>query len=82
MFKQDKHTKNQLDYTPDTNIPRGLFAYVRMVIKRNPRMWAFFILMDWIHALRYPVAFILVGQVIDDLATLEMHADIPHDVWI
>jgi len=82
MFKEAQNKKYTLNYTPDTNIPAGVISYVRMVVARNPRMWAFFILMDWIHALRYPVAFVLVGQVIDGLTTLESGASIPDAVWM
>ena len=82
MFREKHNTKYTLDYIADTDIPRGVFAYVRMVIKRNPRMWTFFILMDWIHALRYPIAFILVGNVIDAIAVLETSDPIPQHVWL
>ena len=81
MFKK-RHDKYTFDHTPDTNIPRGVIAYVRMVMARNPRMWAIFIGFDILHALRYPVSFLLVGGVIDALTTLEAGAPIPRQVWI
>ena len=81
MFEKKEH-KYTLNYTPNTNIPAGVISYVKMVVRRNPRMWTFFILMDWIHAMRYPVAFVLVGQVIDSLAALEQGVIIPQGVWL
>jgi len=81
MFKKrdDKYT---FDHVPNTDIPRGLFVYVRMVIARNPRMWAVFIAFDVLHALRYPVAFFLVGGIIDALSTVEQGSAVPHTVWV
>ncbi len=77
----NKANKYKLNYTPDTNIPTGLFAYVKMVVKRNPRMWAFFIFTDILHAVRYPLSFFLVGLVIDRLTGLPEGSDIPLEVW-
>ena len=79
LAKANKYT---LDYTPDTNIPRGLFAYVKMVAKRNPKMWTLMLITDVIHAVRYPVAFFLVGLIIDMLTALPDDADISTQVWI
>ena len=82
MLKKTQAHKYTFEHVPNTNIPRGIFDYVRMVIRRNPRMWAIFIMFDIIHALRYPVAFFLVGSVIDDLTAIEQGAPIPRHVWI
>ena len=61
MLREKKHDKYVLDYTPDTNIPAGLLAYVKMVVKRNPRMWVFMLFTDVLHGIRYPIAIFLVG---------------------
>lgn len=61
----DKRKKYKLEYTPDTDIPRGLMAYIWMVVKRNPVFWVIQMTCDVLHAVRYPIAFFLVGLVID-----------------
>ncbi|MCB9982554.1 MAG: ABC transporter ATP-binding protein [Rhodospirillales bacterium] len=78
----NKANKYKLDYTPDTNIPAGLRAYVWMVVRRNPVMWGVFVLMDIIHGVRYPLSYLLVGMVIDLITGLPVGAPIPHDVWL
>ncbi|MEM7651224.1 MAG: ABC transporter ATP-binding protein [Pseudomonadota bacterium] len=81
----DKSKKYRLDYTPDIRIPRGLLAYVWMVVKRNPVFWAIQITCDVLHAVRYPIAFLLVGHVIDLITTvpsLPEGAPIPDEIWL
>lgn len=82
MFKEKKHDKYVLDYTPDTNIPAGLFAYVKMVVKRNPSMWVFMLFTDVLHGIRYPIAFFLVGIIIDLVSDLPANSDLPSDLWL
>jgi len=82
MLKESKETKYKLDHTPNTDIPAGLFAYVRMVIARNPRMWVFMLITDILHGIRYPIAFLLTGQIIDMIAGLPAGSDLPRDVWV
>ncbi len=80
MFEK-KH-KYKLDYTPNPAIPRGLIAYIKMVVARNPRMWVFFIVTDILHGIRYPLAFYFMGQVVDELTAIpEGTRDIPLEVW-
>ncbi len=79
MFKDKK--KYILDYTPDTAIPARLWDYVMMVVKRNPFMWTIMIVCDVCHALRYPLAFMLVGKTIDVLTQAESGAGIPQAAW-
>lgn len=81
MLKEKTQNKYTLNHTPNTDIPSGLFAYVRMVVARNPRMWLFFIATDVLHGIRYPIAFFLTGKIIDDITDLPAGASIPHDVW-
>ena len=64
LSKSDKY---KLNYTPDLNIPCGMLAYIWWVIQRNPIMWVVFIITDILHAIRYPICFYLVGQIIDIL---------------
>ncbi len=80
MFEK-KSERFTLDYTPDPAIPRGLMAYIAMVVRRNPGMWAFLLLMDVIHAVRYPIAFVITGQIVDILTNLPEGAAIPDKVW-
>lgn len=80
MFK-DKN-KYILNYTPDTAIPRRMWDYIWMVVKRNPRMWVLFIVMDIVHAIRYPLAFLLVGMTIDSLDGLEPQSQLPSHIWL
>ncbi len=80
MFLQ-KSKKYKLDYTPNLMIPQGLTAYVRMVVARNPLMWFVFIFTDIVHGIRYPLAFLLVGRIIDLLTGLSEGAEIPEAVW-
>ncbi|MFK7839584.1 MAG: ABC transporter ATP-binding protein [Bdellovibrionales bacterium] len=81
MLKYNKHDKYTFEHTPNLDIPSSVIAYVRMVFKRNPRMWLVFLAFDILHALRYPVAFFLVGGVIDTLTSLESGAPVPQSVW-
>lgn len=81
MLKENKQTKYVLNRAPNTDIPSGLFAYVRMVIARNPRMWLFFIATDVLHGIRYPISFFLTGKIIDVITDLPAGASIPQDVW-
>jgi len=82
MFKETKETKYTLNHTPNTDIPGGLFAYVRMVVARNPRMWVFMLFTDILHGIRYPIAFLLTGQIIDMIAGLPEGSALPHNVWV
>jgi len=82
MFKENRDTKYVHDHTPDTNIPRGLFAYVQMVVAHNPRMWAFMLFTDILHGVRYPIAFFLTGRIIDMVAALPTGSELPQDVWL
>ncbi len=81
MFEK-KSDRFTLDYIPNPEIPRELLAYIRMVVERNPGMWAFLLLMDIIHAVRYPIAFVLTGQIVDILTNLPEGSTIPDSVWI
>ena len=78
----DQSKKYKHEYTANTDIPRGLLAYVRMVIKRNPKMWAFLIFTDILHGIRYPIAFLYVGKIIDLLTGTPAGAPLPQDVWL
>ena len=80
MF-ETKATKYTLDYTPNTHIPSGVLSYIAWVVRRNPRMWAFMLLMDIVHGVRYPLAFFFVGLNVD-LITNAQPGQIPSDVWI
>ncbi|MGH1397958.1 MAG: ABC transporter ATP-binding protein [Alphaproteobacteria bacterium] len=82
MFKENKDTKYVHNYTPDLRIPRGLFSYARMVVARNPRMWAFMLLTDILHGIRYPIAFFLMGQIVNILTTLPAGSNVPRDAWV
>ncbi len=77
----DKSKKYNLDYTPDLNVPATLPAYISMVLKRDPWLWVFFFVTDFIHAIRYPVAFFYVGLVVDILTTMPEGAAIPQSAW-
>ncbi|MGB0719057.1 MAG: ABC transporter ATP-binding protein [Bdellovibrionales bacterium] len=81
MLKRKNDQKYTLDYTPDTNIPAGLWAYIKMVAARDPIMWTYMITCDVLHALRYPVAFFLVGHVIDILTAADLAEGIPQQIW-
>lgn len=74
-------SKYTLDYQPDKNIPSGLAGYVAMIIRRNPRLWTFWLVTDIIHALRYPVSFYLIGLIIDMLLAQGTSPAIPVEVW-
>ena len=77
--KADKYT---LNYSPDLNIPRKLLAYVWMVVKRNPLFWTIQVTCDIIHAVRYPISFLLVGHVIDLVTALPEGSAVPNEVWM
>lgn len=78
----DKADKYKLHYTPDTRIPGRLGAYVWMVVRRNPVMWSIFLLTDIVHGVRYPIAYVLVGLVIDSVTGLPVGSPIPPNVWL
>lgn len=73
--------KYRLDYAPDKTIPSGMLGYIRMVIKRDPKLWMFLLATDVVHAIRYPVAFWLIGAAIDALLRYEGHDVIPDEMW-
>lgn len=77
----NKTTKYKLQYEPDTNIPSHLLSYVWWVVKRNPLMWVFFIITDILHGIRYPIAFLFVGRIIDLLTPLSVNDPVPDAVW-
>ena len=81
MFRK-RNDKYTLNYTANTDIPNGLVAYIRMVVQRNPRMWAFFVLTDIVHALRYPISFYCSGKIIDILTNTDASAGIPQEAWV
>jgi len=82
MLKESQDTKYRFDHTPNTKIPAGLFSYVRMVVARNPGMWAFMLITDILHGIRYPIAFLLTGDIIDIITELPKGNDLPSNVWV
>jgi len=77
----DKENKYKLRYEPDLNIPSDLLPYVWWVVKRNPFMWVVFVITDILHGIRYPIAFLFVGRIIDLLTPLSVSDPVPDAVW-
>ncbi len=80
-FLKNTDRKYVFEYQPDTNIPAGMLAYIKMVVKRDPWMWAFFFAVDIIHGLRYPISFFFVGRTIDLVTKADPGAGIPDAAW-
>ncbi len=78
----ENKNKYSFNYTPNTHIPSGMLEYIKMVVRRNPRMWVFLLFTDIIHALRYPLSVYCLGKIIDILSKLESAVYVPNDVWI
>ncbi len=77
----DKANKYTLNYEPDLDIPSALLPYVWWVVKRNPVMWVVFLATDILHGIRYPIAFLFVGMIIDLLTPLSAGDPVPDAVW-
>ncbi len=78
MTVKNKYT---LDYQPDTNIPSGVFPYIKMIVMRNPVFWVLMFLSDIIHGIRYPVSYLLVGIIIDMIIAQNNSGTIPSEAW-
>jgi len=67
-------------------LPTTFPAYLKYVWQKNPLLWGLFFLQDTVHFMRYPVAFIIFGKIIDSIRTAEPGHGIPevtqHWLWI
>lgn len=67
-------------------LPTTFPAYLKYIWKKNPVLWPVFFLQDAIHFTRYPIAFILMGKIIDSLRGAEPGNGLPdetqHLLWI
>ncbi|MAM33488.1 MAG: ABC transporter family protein [Micavibrio sp.] len=73
--------KYKLDYRAEKTLPQGLFSYIKMVMSRDPAMWAYLVVTDILHAVRYPIAFVIMGMVIDSLSAASDIGTIPSGIW-
>lgn len=78
MSKADKY---KFDYTPRSDVSPRIFDFIKMVVQRDPRAWWGLTIIDIIHGVRYPIAFLLMGMCIDLLVTLEPDQGIPERAW-
>lgn len=68
----------KMDIRPATGpLPTNFPAFLKYVREKNPRLWLLFFIQDAIHFVRFPVAFILFGRVIDILRQSDPSAGIP-----
>ena len=44
--------KYKLDYRAEKTLPQGLFSYIKMVMSRDPAMWAYLVVTAILHAVR------------------------------
>lgn len=47
------------------DLPTDFPSFLKYVWSKNPKLWALFFTQDALHFLRYPVAFIIFGKIID-----------------
>ena len=76
MFKFKVPEKPDFSQNP----PLTFAAFIKYVWQKNPLLWFGFFLQDIIHVVRYPIAFILTGQIIDILNQSAPVAGIPEAV--
>ena len=75
-------SKYQFIYTPKETLSSALGAYLRDIFMRSPFFWSIIVFCDVMHAIRYPVAFFLVGFCIDTLTGRSPQDGLPEEVWI
>ncbi len=63
-------------------LPNDFPQFLKYVWRKNPFLWGLFALQDVFHFMRYPVAFIFFGKIIDVLRTHNPGDGIPHEVKI
>lgn len=63
-------------------LPQNFPQFLKYVWKKNPGLWALFLLQDIAHFIRYPTAFILLGKIIDTLRTSDPAAGMPHQAFL
>lgn len=61
----------------DKPLPQNFLGFVKYVWQKTPWLWSLFFIQDILHFVRYPVAFILFGRVIDLLRTVDPSQGIP-----
>jgi ABC-type multidrug transport system fused ATPase/permease subunit len=59
-------------------LPQTFREFLVYVWRKNPGLWALFFLQDVAHFTRYPIAFILIGRIIDTLRVSSPADGIPH----
>lgn len=65
------------------DLPRSLKAFLRYYWRIDPRTWLLFLLQDIVHFSRYPLAFVLVGMVVDRLRVAPPVYGIPTEtLWM
>ena len=79
---KDSTTKYKLDYQPNKDIPLNVLSYIFMIIQRTPLLWTCLLSSDFIHILRYPLAFYLMGLTIDLLTQQSTTEFVPDNVWL
>lgn len=63
-------------------LPDNFREFIVYVWRKNPGLWALYMLQDILHFIRYPAAFILFGKVIDLLGKSTPQDGIPHQAQI
>lgn len=67
-------------------LPTTFPAYLKYIWKKNPVLWPILFLQDIIHFTRYPIAFILMGKIIDSIRLVEPGHGLPQEtqtlLWI
>lgn len=58
-------------------LPTDFKGFLRYVWAKNPGLWALYFVQDILHFIRYPLAFILFGRVIDLLGKSDPQGGIP-----
>lgn len=74
-------TKFDIPYA-DKPLPQSFAAFIAYVFKKTPGVWLLYFTQDVLHFIRYPIAFILFGKVIDLLGRSDPAQGIPHQAYL
>ena len=77
-----KNSKYEFIYTPRDSVSATVGAYIKDVFSRNPKLWVSMVFCDIMHAVRYPLAFFIVGLCIDTLMGVDVQDGLPKEVWL
>ena len=73
--------KPHIPAAPYGELPTSFGGFLLYVWRKNPVLWGTFMLQDIVHFTRYPIAFILLGKIIDILKDANPADGLPAAAW-